>query len=165
MFSLSGGPRADGLFADFINDIGQLHRIATAASPRLPVFLYGQSMGGMLAISYALHDTEHRLRGVIATSPWLRLSRIVQPKWWKVLLLKVSWPLFQEFLISSVRLAGIDWNCSNPADRTSTRAHCHPSTVSRRLRLMTVFAFRLLRFVLFSRSSRMSTAYRGCVHI
>jgi len=98
---LSGGPRSDGRFEDFLNDIGQLHRVALAASPTLPVFLYGQSMGGMLVLAYALLDKERRIRGVIATAPWLRLAPSVQPKWWKVSLLKLGWPLFQEFLLSS----------------------------------------------------------------
>eukprot|EP00474_Spongospora_subterranea_P004799 CRZ05257.1 hypothetical protein [Spongospora subterranea] len=98
---LSGGPRSDGNFDDFINDISILHRIALTSAPKLPVFLYGQSMGGMLVLAYALLDKTQRIRGVIATSPWLRLSRLVQPKWWKIALLKLGWPLFQEFLLSS----------------------------------------------------------------
>lgn len=98
---LSGGPRADGFFTDFIDDIGLLHRVASEASPTLPVFLYGQSMGGMLVLSYAIRRKNHNIRGVISTSPWLRLSPGVQPAWWKGLLLRFSGALFHEFLISS----------------------------------------------------------------
>ncbi len=44
-----------------------------------PVFLYGHSMGANAAINYAF-ENHKQLKGVIATSPFLRLS-FVPPKW------------------------------------------------------------------------------------
>ncbi|GIV34952.1 MAG: lysophospholipase [Chitinophagales bacterium] len=41
--------------------------------PETPVILYGHSMGGNLALNYALRKND-RLNGVIASSPWLRLA-------------------------------------------------------------------------------------------
>lgn len=59
--------------------------------PDKPVYLYGHSLGGNLVINYTLRKT-HTLKGVIATSPFLRLA--FNPPKWKVafgkLLLKVS---------------------------------------------------------------------------
>lgn len=39
----------------------------------LPVFLYGQSQGGLLALAYAL-KRHPNIQGIIASSPWIRLS-------------------------------------------------------------------------------------------
>lgn len=47
--------------------------------PEKPLFLYGHSMGGNLVLNYAIRRTS-KLRGVIATSPFLRLA-MVPPKW------------------------------------------------------------------------------------
>jgi len=38
-----------------------------------PIFLYGHSMGGNVAINYVLRE-EHFLKGIIATSPFLKLA-------------------------------------------------------------------------------------------
>ncbi len=52
---------------------------ARALQPKIPVFLYGHSMGGNLVINYVLKN-QPDLKGVIATSPLLRLA-FVPPKW------------------------------------------------------------------------------------
>ena len=49
--------------------------------PKQPLFLYGHSMGGNVVINYVLRR-EHSLRGVVATSPLLRLA--FQPPKWKL---------------------------------------------------------------------------------
>jgi alpha-beta hydrolase superfamily lysophospholipase len=41
--------------------------------PGVPVFLYGQSMGGVIVLDYLLHE-KPGIRGAVVTSPWLRLS-------------------------------------------------------------------------------------------
>lgn len=41
--------------------------------PRQPIFLYGHSMGGNAVINYTLRK-KHNLKGVIATSPFLKLA-------------------------------------------------------------------------------------------
>ena len=41
--------------------------------PDTPVFLHGQSMGGNLAMHYGLQHPE-AIRGVLASSPWIRLA-------------------------------------------------------------------------------------------
>jgi alpha-beta hydrolase superfamily lysophospholipase len=46
--------------------------------PDLPVIIYGQSMGGNLALNYCLRR-KPAVKGVIASSPWLRLARPPSP--------------------------------------------------------------------------------------
>ncbi len=46
-----------------------------------PMFLYGHSMGGNVVINYALRR-ENNLKGIIATSPFLRLA--FDPPGWKI---------------------------------------------------------------------------------
>ncbi len=51
-----------------------------------PTFLYGHSMGGNVVINYVLRR-EHHLKGVIATSPFLKLA--FEPPAWKLKIAKV----------------------------------------------------------------------------
>jgi len=51
-----------------------------------PIFLYGHSMGGNVVINYALQK-EHSLKGIIATSPLLRLA--FKPPSWKLIIGKI----------------------------------------------------------------------------
>jgi alpha-beta hydrolase superfamily lysophospholipase len=41
--------------------------------PGIPVFIYGQSLGGGIVLQYILHKNPE-IKGAIVTSPWLRLS-------------------------------------------------------------------------------------------
>ncbi|RIA09950.1 alpha-beta hydrolase superfamily lysophospholipase [Flavobacteriaceae bacterium MAR_2010_72] len=54
--------------------------------PNKPIVLYGHSLGGNLVINYALRN-QHNLKGVIASSPFLRLA--FQPPKWKMILGKI----------------------------------------------------------------------------
>ncbi len=56
---------------------------ANSVFPDLPIFLYGHSMGGNLVLNYALRQNTD-LKGVIATSPYLRLA--FQPPKWKMVM-------------------------------------------------------------------------------
>ena len=70
----SGGPRGHTPSYDtLLDDIGRLLDEAAARYPGLPRFLYGQSLGGNLVLNYALRR-KPAIAGVVATSPWLRLS-------------------------------------------------------------------------------------------
>ena len=62
-------PQYDSL----MNDITDFVQDAQKRYPGLPVFLYGHSMGGNLAINYVLRFPQG-LKGVIATGPWLKLA-------------------------------------------------------------------------------------------
>ena len=72
--------------------LDQLIEKAASLFPKAPQFLYGHSMGGNLVLNYALRNT-NQLKGVIASSPYLRLG--FQPPKWKMVLGKALlniWP-------------------------------------------------------------------------
>ena len=64
-----------------LDSIEHLITKAAVLFPSKPVFLYGHSMGGNVVINFTLRRTHH-LKGVIATSPFLRLA--FDPPGWKI---------------------------------------------------------------------------------
>ncbi|MCA1005235.1 alpha/beta hydrolase [Rhodococcus hoagii] len=65
----SGGKRIElHDWSEFIDDLHQLSAIATAENPGLDRFLLGHSMGGAIALSYAL-DHQDELSGLILSAP------------------------------------------------------------------------------------------------
>jgi alpha-beta hydrolase superfamily lysophospholipase len=71
---LSDGPRGhtpsyEALLDDISNFLGQVKD----RYPSEPIFLYGHSFGGNLALNFALRR-KPELQGVIATAPWLRVA-------------------------------------------------------------------------------------------
>jgi acylglycerol lipase len=52
-----------------LDDIEKLHNEATRLFPKVPVFLYGHSMGGGIVLNYLLRRKNSSIKGVIATAP------------------------------------------------------------------------------------------------
>jgi alpha-beta hydrolase superfamily lysophospholipase len=78
----SQGTRGDAAsYDELMDDIKRLLDEAGERYPALPRFLYGHSMGGNLALNYALRRRSS-IRGVIATGPWLRAA--FDPPAWRV---------------------------------------------------------------------------------
>jgi alpha-beta hydrolase superfamily lysophospholipase len=70
------GPRGDvPSYERLLDDVDLL---ISMADPSKPVFLYGHSMGGNIALQYGLRRTS-RLHGVIVTGAWLRLRYPTPP--------------------------------------------------------------------------------------
>jgi acylglycerol lipase len=70
----SGGARGHAASLDaYMQDIHQFFRQMELRSPGLPCFLYGHSLGGLLALTYAIQYGS-RLRGVMVTGPALRAA-------------------------------------------------------------------------------------------
>jgi alpha-beta hydrolase superfamily lysophospholipase len=68
---LSGGRRAHLVdYADFLADFDTFRRLVVARHPAAPVFLLGHSMGGQIALAYAL-DHQADLRGLVLSAPAL----------------------------------------------------------------------------------------------
>lgn len=75
---------------EYREDVDTLVKVARESLPSLPVYLIGHSMGGLIAIEYALHCPE-QLAGVVAMGPalgeigvsrfLLRLSRVLSRVW------------------------------------------------------------------------------------
>ncbi len=83
----SGGARGHTpSYEALMEDIHRFLSQVEERFPGLPCFLYGHSLGGNLVLNYALR-LKPELKGVIATSPWLRLafdpapSKITLGKW------------------------------------------------------------------------------------
>lgn len=95
----SGGKR--GHCPDYEALMFILHQVilkGTSIYPNLPLFLYGHSMGGNLVLNYALRS-KLDLRGVVATSPYLRLA--FNPPKWKMVLGKSMLKWFPGITLSS----------------------------------------------------------------
>ena len=71
---------------------------ANSLFPTKPKYLYGHSMGGNLVINYALRK-QHDLKGVIASSPFLRLA--FQPPKWKMALGKLMFNIWPSITLAS----------------------------------------------------------------
>ena len=56
-----------------LDDLGQFLEKTKDLYPGLPVFLYGHSMGGNVALNYVLRRKPD-LKGIITTGPWIRLA-------------------------------------------------------------------------------------------
>ncbi len=70
----SGGPRGHTPSYDaLLDDIAAFSHQTEERYAGTPRFLYGHSLGGNLVLNYALRRKPD-LRGVIATSPWLKLA-------------------------------------------------------------------------------------------
>lgn len=63
-----------------------------------PTFLYGHSMGGNVVLNYVLRRKPD-LKGVVATSPFLRLT--VPPAYWKLLLAKLCYYVYPAVTLAS----------------------------------------------------------------
>jgi len=76
-FDLRGNGRSGGQrghapdYETLLDDIDALLHWIESRHPGVPIFLYGHSLGGGLVLNHALRRAP-RIRGVIATSPWLR---------------------------------------------------------------------------------------------
>lgn len=69
----SEGTRGRISFADAVADLDQLIALAAERHPDLPIFLLGHSMGGALALRYALAHGD-RLTGLILSGPLVQVE-------------------------------------------------------------------------------------------
>lgn len=68
----SGGKRGHIKNYEYVfDDIKQLYNEATRRYPKVPVFLFGHSMGGGIVIDYLLQQKHTGLKGVFASAPML----------------------------------------------------------------------------------------------
>ena len=78
-------------FEATLGDVAVLRERALAASPGLPTFLFGHSMGGAIALRYAL-ERPAELAGLVLSAPFLR-DAVARPAW----LLRLARPLARLF--------------------------------------------------------------------
>jgi acylglycerol lipase len=97
---LSGGRRAHlEDYQDFLADFDAFRRVVVANHPDLPVFLLGHSMGGQIALAYAM-DHQADLRGLVLSAPALASNAVP----------KAALPLLRTLgkFLPKLRPAGID---------------------------------------------------------
>jgi len=91
-FDLRGHGKSEGMrghapnYELLMSDIFQLLETAQNRYPSRPLFLYGHSLGGNLAIHYALRE-QPALAGIVASAPLLRLS--FEPPRWQTAILRL----------------------------------------------------------------------------
>jgi len=56
-----------------LDDVGLALSKTAELFPKIPIFLYGHSMGGNVVLNYALRRKPN-VKGIIASSPWLNLA-------------------------------------------------------------------------------------------
>jgi acylglycerol lipase len=72
----STGPRAHLVrYSDWLADLDAFRRLVTERHPDEPVFLLGHSMGGQIALAYAL-DRQDSLAGLVLSAPLLASSTV-----------------------------------------------------------------------------------------
>lgn len=85
----SGGKRGHAPSLDqLMQDIRKLTEKAEKEFPGIPLFLYGHSMGGNLALNYILRTPGHPYTKLVLTSPYLKLA--FNPPGWKLALGKIA---------------------------------------------------------------------------
>lgn len=89
-FDLRGHGRSPGRRGDLrslpvvLSDIEALEGESRRWMGEAPTFLFGHSMGGLFVLLRALDGTAERVRGVVASAPWLR-TRAPVPTWKELL--------------------------------------------------------------------------------
>jgi alpha-beta hydrolase superfamily lysophospholipase len=101
-FDLRGHGQSEGLrghtpsYEALLNDVNFFLNEVDKNFPELPLFLYGHSLGGNLVLNYVIRR-QPKLKGVIATAPWLRLA--FEPPRFKIILAQITnyiWPSFSQ---------------------------------------------------------------------
>ncbi|MFV9510031.1 lysophospholipase [Tepidibacillus sp. LV47] len=81
-------------FDDYLKKVDQWLAYTIEEFTNIPIFLFGHSMGGLIALRYIEeYENQHPLSGVILTSPAIRLGMKI-PKWQLALarFVKNIWP-------------------------------------------------------------------------
>jgi alpha-beta hydrolase superfamily lysophospholipase len=96
----SGGKQGHAPSVDsYLDDIEVFLTAAKQQFGNTPLFLYGHSMGGNLALNYVLKRDVSILRGVVATGTWIRLA--FEPNPMLLTLGKIMRSIFPTFTQSS----------------------------------------------------------------
>ncbi len=86
---LSGGARADvSVFARFVDDLRRVADLAHERRAELPKVLFGHSMGGTVALRYALERPD-ALRALALSAPYLRPAND-PPRWMRDLVARLA---------------------------------------------------------------------------
>ena len=73
-------------YNQFLDDVDLILKSTADRYPELPIFLYGHSTGGGLTLRH-VHERKPHIKGIVATSPWLRLAR--DPGFFSLLIMRI----------------------------------------------------------------------------
>ncbi len=91
----SEGPRGHtSSYEALMKDISSFLEVENKQFPELSLFLYGHSLGGNLVLNYVIRR-HPKLKGVIATGPWLRLA--FEPPRFKIILAQITNYIWSSF--------------------------------------------------------------------
>lgn len=77
----SGGPRAyTPRFARLVDDLEGFRRRVARDAPGLPLFLYGHSLGGLIALRWLQAHGDVKLAGAVLSAPLLEV-KVQAPRW------------------------------------------------------------------------------------
>src|SRR3569832_1003311 len=108
----SEGRRVHARFIEHLTrDAEAMLQEASRRHSEAPLFLYGHSMGGNVAVNCALRH-QLALGGLILSSPWLRLA--FQPPQWKVSLSRMIGSIWPTFTQSAGLQPGELYRAGNP---------------------------------------------------
>jgi acylglycerol lipase len=80
----SGGKKGHSpTFLTYLDDLFQVHDLASREHARAPLWLLGHSMGGLVTLAYAIRR-QPQVAGVVVSAPLLRVKYAPPP--WKVLM-------------------------------------------------------------------------------
>jgi len=117
--------------------------------PGCPLFIFGHSLGGQIALRF-LEKEGGACRGAVIASPWLRLA--FDPPWWKLLLARVA---------MSVRPGFIQQTALRPERLSRDLAHLasfpHPELTHRRISARMYFGLREAGERMFADAARLHT--------
>jgi alpha-beta hydrolase superfamily lysophospholipase len=82
-----------GSWQEYREDLHRFIAVVREEEPRLPIFLLGNSLGGLIVLEYTLHHPEH-LRGVIAAAPPLGPLGVPAPRLLLGRVFSRVWPSF-----------------------------------------------------------------------
>lgn len=118
----TGGARGHFPSLDAVmQDIRQFVQFQSRNHPELPIFLYGHSLGGLLALAYAIRHPDG-LQGVIVTGAGLRSA--LQEQKGKIALVKLLGSLLPTLVVKSeLEVAGLS------RDETVVRAYVNDPLV------------------------------------
>jgi alpha-beta hydrolase superfamily lysophospholipase len=95
----SGGKKGHSpSFLTYVDDLFELHDLASRADPKLRLWLMGHSLGGLITLTYAVRRVPP-VAGVVVTSPLLRAK--FAPPGWKVLMAQVMAGLLPSVTVST----------------------------------------------------------------
>ncbi len=102
-FDLRGHGRSDGKrghasLKNLENDLKTVIKYTRKRFPKIPVILFGHSMGGQIVLSYAMSKGV-KVQGIITSSPWLKLEN--PPASWLIKLVKIVSRIMPSFTAST----------------------------------------------------------------